>query len=113
SALVQIIAYTFLLHVGSWFFWWSVFSLLAMGMYFLDLWILRDSYASFSKLKGGTAFLAEVERRHIFEMKLIVPGALGFNILCCAAVFLFPEYFENIWVYLTPGILQLAFTGYA
>jgi hypothetical protein len=113
SALFQIIAYTSLLHVGTWFLWWTIFSLLAMGMYFLDLWILKDSYPSFSKLKGGTAFLSEVERRHIFEMKFLVPSALAFNIIGVIAVFLFPDSFQNIFIYMTPGIIQLAFTLYA
>ncbi len=113
SALLQIIAYSALLHIGSWFFWWSLFSLVAMGMYFLDLWILRDSYDSFSKLKGGTAFLSEVERRHVFEMKFLVPLALGFNVLGMVAVLLFPDMFQNIFVYMTPGVIQLLFTCYA
>lgn len=113
SGLLQIIAYTSLLHIGTWFLWWSLFSLLAMTMYFLDLWILRSSYESFSKLKGGTAFLAEVERRHIFEMKFFVPAALTFNVIGVVAVLLFPDFFQNIFVYMAPGVIQLGFTCYA
>jgi|GEM_PF-1729614 len=113
GALFQIIAYTSLLHIGTWFMWWSFFSLIAMGMYFLDLWILRDSYESFAKLKGGTAFLAEIERRHVFEMKFLVPSALAFNAIGVVAVLLFPDFFQNIFIYMAPGVLQLAFTCYA
>ena len=113
AAFLQIIAYTNILHVGSWFFWWSLFSLAVMGMYFLDLWILRDSAKSFSKLKGGAAFLAEVEERHIFEMKYFVPAALVFNVVCVLAIFVVPKVFQDIWIYSLPGVLQLVFSGYA
>jgi hypothetical protein len=113
SALVQIIAYTNLLHAGMWFFWWSVFSLVAMGMYFIDLWILRDSHQSFAKLKGGSAFLAKVEERHLFEMKFLVPSALAFNVACVVAVLLFPTLFQNVFIYIIPGTLQLCFSAYA
>jgi len=113
SALLQIIAYSSILHIGTWFFWWSLFSLVAMGMYFLDLWILRDSYASFSKLKGGTAFLSEVERRHIFEMKFLVPSALAFNVAGVLAVLIFPDFFQNPLVYMIPGTLQFLFSAFA
>jgi hypothetical protein len=113
SALLQIIAYTGILHVGSWFFWWSMFSLVAMGMYFLDLWILEDSYPSFAKIKGGAEFLKKVEERHLYEMKYLVPAALGFNIICMLAVLLVPDFFQNVFVYMIPGWLQVGFTGYA
>jgi hypothetical protein len=113
AALLQIIAYANLLHIGTWFFWWTLFSLMAIGMYFIDLWIMQDSRASFAKLKGGLEFLDQVEERHMFEMTYLVPGALAFNVACVIAVLLFPVLFVNVFIYMLPGILQLAFSLYA
>jgi hypothetical protein len=113
SALLQIIAYANILHIGSWFFWWSLFSLVAMGMYSLDLMVMQDSYPKFEKIPGGTKFLEKVEERHRYEMKYLVPAALIFNLVCVVAVLLFPVIFVNLYIYMIPGILQLAFTCYA
>src|SRR5262245_57731292 len=41
SAFVQILAYVNIVNITGWFFWWSVFSMVAIGMYFLDLQILK------------------------------------------------------------------------
>jgi len=113
SALLQVIAYTNILHLGSWFLWWSFFSLVAMAMYYLDLSIIRDTYAVFSKLSGGTEFLAVVEERHLFEMKYLVPTALVFNIIWVVAYLLVPNFFQNVFIYVIPGLLQAIFSGYA
>jgi len=113
SALVQIIAYTNILHIGTWFLWWAFFSLVAMMMYFIDLSILRDSYPAFAKFKSGTEFLAAIERRHLFEMKYLVPSALAFNLVWVITVLLFPNFFQNIFIYLIPGTLQAIFSIYA
>ena len=109
-AFLQIVAYASILHIGEWFFWWSLFSVAAMGMYFLDLWVLRDSYKSFAKLKDGESFLKQVEARHIFEMMYLVPLALAFNVLAALSVYLFPAYYINAWIYAIPGALQLLFS---
>lgn len=113
SALLQILAYSYLLNLAMWFFLWTLFSLVAMGMYFLDLWIIRDSEVSFSKLPGGADFLAQVEDRHLFEMKYLVPIALAFNIVLWLLVIAMPKLFQPVAIYVIPGVFQLLFSGFA
>ena len=110
SALLQIVAYASITALGWWFFWWTLFSIVALCMYVLDLFILRDSYKSFAKLKGGENFLKEVEKRHIFEMWYLVPLALAFNIAMSMIIFLFPDIFRSPLVYAIPGTLQFLFS---
>jgi hypothetical protein len=111
-ALAQMIAYSNILSLSNWFFWWSVYSLVVMAMYFLDLQILRDSFARFAQLRGGSEFLERVEKRHIFEMTRLVPAALALNVLCWLAAIVVPRFFQPIWIYAIPGALQLTFSIY-
>jgi hypothetical protein len=110
--LLQIIAYTHILHADGWFLWWTFFSFAAIGMYFLDLQIMRSEYDHFKKLNGGLEFIEAVEARHFYEMKYIVPGAFAFHVAGLIAALLFPHNYVNIVVYMIPGILQFIFTGY-
>ena len=113
AGLVQIIAYANITSLDGWFFWWLVFSLVALGMYVLDLWILRDSYPRYEKIPGGKEFLEKVEARHLFEMKYLVPAALVFNALMWVLVLVAPRFFQPWWIYETLGTLQLLFSAYA
>jgi hypothetical protein len=112
-ALVQMIAYTNILSLPTWFMWWGIFSVLVMGLYVIDLWILRDSYPSFSKQVGGERFLEQVEKRHLFEMKYLLPAAFLFNIFIWLTALVFPHLFDDPWIYAIPGLIQFGFAAFA
>ena len=113
AGLAQILAYSHILSLDGWFFWWAIFSLIALGMYMLDLWIVRDSYPKFEKISGGKEFLEKVEERHLFEMKYLVPLALGFNVLMWITALVVPKFFQPWWIYEIPGTLQFVLSAYA
>jgi hypothetical protein len=71
-------------------------------MYALDLRIIRESRSRFP-----ADFIAEVERRHIYEMKYLVPIALTFNIGACMFAFFFPETYSQGIGFVALGALQL------
>ncbi|MBI5470680.1 hypothetical protein HY968_05205 [Candidatus Kaiserbacteria bacterium] len=102
AGFIQVIAYTNIDAATAWFFWWSIFTLVALLMYALDLRIIRESRARFPAV-----FLAEVERRHIYEMKYLVPIALVFNAGALAFAFFFPETFSTGIGFFVLGSLQL------
>ena len=106
AAFLQVLAYSSLTNMTMWFFWWSVFSLLVVGMYALDLRIIRDSRATFAE-EDKKDFLASVETRHLYEMKYLVPFALAFNIVACVLSYFEPQLFISPLAYALPGLLQL------
>jgi hypothetical protein len=107
AGFLQVVAYSNISNITVWFFWWTVFSLLTLFIYYVDLKIIRDTAASFAAKSGGTEFIREVERRHINEMKYLVPSALVFNIVAFSLTYFAPSLFVNPLPYSILGILQL------
>ena len=95
AAFIQIIAYGFITDLQLWFLWWTVFSLLLVVIYAVDLSIIRDSKSLFSQTSGGANYIEGVEKRHVFELKLLVPIALVFNILAALAVTYWAQTFQQ------------------
>lgn len=104
AAFLQVIAYSNMTDLAGWFFWWSIFSVLAIVIYFVDLKIIRDTKeASASHHK---AFMHEVEKRHVFELKYLVPIALLYNLVGLALAVYVPAVEESRTLYATLGIVQ-------
>ena len=93
AAFLQVVAYANIEHPAAWFFWWSVFSVLALFIYAIDLRIIREAAPKLRELTGGAAFVATVEARHSRELKILVPIALAFNVLAFLLVWLLPDVF--------------------
>lgn len=113
AGFLQILAYAHITDLDGWFFYWTLFSVAAVALYFVDLSIVRDSFKNFAKLKGGEKFIDMIEDRHLYEMRYILPAAIGLNLILLGLVWLFPKVFQNWMVYETTGALQLAFSLYA
>ena len=113
AAFVQVIAYGSIDDLASWFLWWTIFSVVAIAIYFIDLRMIREAAPRFAHLKGGPAFVKEVEERHIFEMKYLVPIAIAFNLICFTFAYGMPTLFDSPFVYATLGILQLLISLFA
>ena len=99
AVFLQVIAYSAMTDILAWFFWWSLFSILAFIIYVVDLRIIRHMPRS--------EFMADVERRHIFEMRYLVPIALAFNLVALSLVYFMPQLLGNHIVYFSLGGLQL------
>ena len=110
AVFIQIVAYNTMSDLAGWFFWWSLFSLLTMVIYGIDLRVIRDMRIHFSGKKGGTEFISEIERRHLTEMKYLVPIAVAFNIIACALAAFDPSLFSSPYAYAGIGALQLIIT---
>jgi hypothetical protein len=94
-AFVQSIAYSNLTKPTMWFFWLSLFSLIGLGLYLLDLKLIRVSRPLIILMPGGKDLCDEVERRHLYEARVQVPAALLFNLGALALLLLFPGYFAR------------------
>jgi hypothetical protein len=110
AVFLQVVAYSDIDNLAGWFFWWTLFSVLAFIIYVVDLRIIRDVGSKFSSLPHGSEFMAEIESRHIYEMKFLMPIALAFNIIALLLATLHPGLFVNAWLYGALGIVQLAFS---
>jgi hypothetical protein len=106
AAFLQVIAYANIEHAASWFFWWSVFSVLALFIYAIDLRIIREAGPKLHALTGGAAFVATVEARHSRELKILVPVALAFNVVAFLFVWLRPDIFATQSSIAVLGTLQ-------
>jgi hypothetical protein len=98
AVFLQIIAYSEITDLVQWFFWWTIFSVLAFIIYVVDLRIIRQM--------GSSEFMHNVMERHIFEMIYLVPVALAVNVVCTFLVFFLPSFFENPFAYASLGALQ-------
>lgn len=107
AAFVQVVAYSNIEDLPRWFLWWSIFSLIALLIYVIDLRIIKDMAPVFARVEGGAEYVHEVERRHMREMKILVPIALAFNAAAFLAAFFMPSLFANPLAYATLGALQL------
>jgi hypothetical protein len=104
-AFVQSIAYSNLTNPKMWFFWLSLFSLVGLGLYLLDLRLIRLSRPLLMQMPGGKDLFDEIERRHLYEVRVQVPAALLFNLAALGLLILFPGYFA--------GAVPLAMLGSA
>ena len=111
AAFLQILAYSSLTDITMWFFWWTIFSFVGLLVYWLDLQLIRDSRASFAKIQGGSDFIADVERQHLYDMKYLVPGALAFNGIVCTLAYFAPGLFSTPLSVALPGTLQFLITA--
>jgi hypothetical protein len=62
--------------------------------------------AVFAQKSGGAEFIGEVERRHVTEMKYLVPSALAFNIIAFVVAYSAPSLFANPVAFAVLGGLQ-------
>jgi hypothetical protein len=104
AAFLQVLAYGFLTNNMAWFIVWAVFSVLVLGIYAIDLGIIKDMRPYFEKLPEGPSYVAEVLRRHTYEMTFLVPLSIAFNLVALAALYFFGS---HSMVALALGILQL------
>jgi len=111
-AFIQAVAYSNLANPTMWFFWFSLFGLLGLGLYLLDLRIIRQSRRFFAHLPGGGEFMDEVERRHHYELRVLVPAALLFNFAAFGLLVAFPaELSSGVVLRATLGILSALFAA--
>jgi hypothetical protein len=113
GGFLQVLAFSALREPLLWFFWSTVFSVVVLALYALDLLLLRRARAELTALPEGGALYANIERRHLFEMRLVVPGVIGFTLLCLVLIWLAPETFIEQKYHIVLGTLQALFSGYA
>ncbi len=106
AAFVQVISFGNITDPVRWFFWCGIFTIIIALLYWLDLDLIHKSRRKFENMPKGPAFLAQVERRHRYELHTLVPAALIFNIGIFFLLFLYPSYFGMGW-YAIFGILQM------
>ncbi|HWP61002.1 MAG TPA: hypothetical protein VN495_00150 [Candidatus Paceibacterota bacterium] len=106
AVFLQILAYGSIDSVQMWFFWWSLFSILALLIYVVDLHIIRRARSKFEHHQHGVAYIADVERRHVNELRYLVPIALAFNIGAALFAWYLPTALENPSVFIALGLLQ-------
>ena len=105
AAFVQVVAYSNLENLTMWFFWWVIFTVIGLCMYLLDYRIIRSVRSRFD-----AAYIESVERRHTYEIRVLVPAALIFNMAAFAIVFFVPSLFTTPLAFALPGILQAVVT---
>lgn len=104
AAFVQVIAYGCITDAKAWFFWWTIFSLVALATYVVDLRIMKESPLARDPTHAN--YIQEIVTRHLFEMKYLVPVAIAFNLLAYAIVTYTPPTAMDTLTLAALGILQ-------
>jgi hypothetical protein len=108
-AFIQSIAYTNLTRPMMWFFYFSLFSFVGLGLYLLDLKLIRDARGLFAVMPKGTELADAIEGRQLYELRVQVPCAIIFNLVALALLAFFPNYFDGaIAVAVLGGLCALA-----
>lgn len=102
AAFLQIVAYGAIEDKLMWFFWWTIFTLVGLGMYVLDLKVLQQM-----RSRLGNDYINKIEERHRYEMRVLIPAALVFNLAMLLLTAVFPAWFESGFLFALPAILQL------
>ena len=105
AAFLQVLIYSNITNSVQWFFWGTLFSLVILWTYFVDLRILREVVPTFSRMQGGADYIHEVLRRHVNEMKFLLPISIAFNIVALLLVAL--DSGHNPWLPIILGTLQV------
>ena len=82
-----------------------MFTFIGLYMYLLDYKIIRGVRSRFD-----SAYIASVEKRHTYEIRVLVPAALTFNLAALTFVYFYPSLFANPFVFILLGMLQGAVT---
>ena len=81
AAFLQAIAYYSILNITNWFFWWTLFSFVTVLLYGIDFRLLKQATQTFSQTPLGAHYIKEVSKRHLYEMKFLLPLSVLFNVV--------------------------------
>ena len=106
AAFLQVVAYSALEDAAAWFFWWSIFSLLGVLIYIVDLRIIREWAKEFAHNTDKAALATHVEKRHLNELRYLLPLVIALNVGGFCAVYAYPALFEQPLAYAALGMVQ-------
>ena len=106
AVFLQVIAYTNITHPMNWFLWWTVFSVFVYAIYILDLIIIKQTIPAFEVLSGGGTYIRDVLKRHVFEMRFLVPLSIAFNVVALGLILYGGPFFQTPQFYVGVGTLQ-------
>ena len=107
ASFLQVIAYYNITTSTSWFLWWTIFSFLAFAIYIIDLRILKSVVPNYDSIPGGPSYIQEVLRRHVYEMKFLIPLSVAFNVVVLGLAFYGGPYFSGPMFCIVAGTVQL------
>lgn len=113
AGFIQVLAFSSLTNPLLWFFWSTVFSVMIAALYILDLKLLRQAKEELLALPEGETLFLAAERRHLYEMRFLVPSVIAFNAGCGLLVLLMPSVFIDDGYHIILGTLQALLSGWA
>lgn len=106
AAFLQATAFYSITNGVAWYFWWTLFSAFVLGVYFIDLRMLDRAVPNFEKIPDGPAYIQGVRRRHIFEMKYLVPLSILFNVVLLGLAVSGNSLFTGSTFWIVSGMVQ-------
>lgn len=108
-SLIEVMAFSHMTDPLKWFAFITLFFLVALILYFFDLQLIKKQKNTFSKTPSKQKLYAHIIRRELFELKILIPFGLLYNLTGALSIWFFPEVFiKNHFHLILVGIQVLA-----
>jgi len=109
----EVIAFSNLTNPLVWFVMLTIFALVGLTLYILDLQLIAVRRKELCSTPEGSAFYTDTYQSQKSELMTLVPAAILFNALSAFLIFRFPELFVMNNYHVMLVVFQLIFTLFA
>lgn len=93
ASLVEVIAFSQITNPKNWFLTVLAFFLVAAALYFYDLRLIKKRAKDFEESREKRKLFKHIIERHLFEMKVLLPVGIFFNLISLGLILISPNLF--------------------
>lgn len=110
ASFVEVLTFNQVANPFKWFVGGIFFMVTIVLLYVYDLSMIKKSEKNYQKTKVGKELYQHLYTEQVKEMKLFVPSALVFNVICATLIFVNPELFIDQKYHIILSSLQAIFS---
>lgn len=107
ASFTEVITFGQMTNPKLWFLLVAIFFLVAEALYVVDYRLIKQRQKDFNSPKRKKLY-QHILKRHLFEMQLLVPSGLLFNLICLGLILVYPQIFLDSHLHLILIGSQLA-----
>lgn len=93
ASLVEVVAFSEVTNPRNWFLAVLAFFTVAAALYFYDSRLIKKRAKDFEQSREKQKLYKHIIARHLFEMKILVPAGILFNLISASLILIFPSLF--------------------
>lgn len=107
ASFFEVIAFAHINEPFKWFIFIGCFAIVGVALYIFDYILIKKHEVSFRQSSTHEKLYQHISKRQIFELKVIIPGALAFNFIAAYLIFNLPSVFIDQKFHLVLISLQI------